>query len=136
MRSEESMIEIDELLKLLNDGVQARAFEQIEAIKILVIMHDANELMYSNGCKTSLLLSSSSLFFLSGNLEILRLILSFMFLKQQSSKSDPPTHVQRLAKQSTFVLPCPPSRSHLPLLHSFFSSFFCFVFQALMCFFF
>jgi hypothetical protein len=45
------MIEIDELLKLVNEGVQVRLFDEIEAIKILEIMNEANELMYSSGCK-------------------------------------------------------------------------------------
>ncbi|PLW18349.1 hypothetical protein PCANC_14195 [Puccinia coronata f. sp. avenae] len=49
MRSEDSMIEIDELLKLVNEGVQVRLFDEIEAIKILEIMNEANELMYSSG---------------------------------------------------------------------------------------
>ncbi|PLW53256.1 hypothetical protein PCANC_07484 [Puccinia coronata f. sp. avenae] len=49
MRSEDSMIEIDELLKLVNEGVQVRLFDEIEVIKILEIMNEANELMYSSG---------------------------------------------------------------------------------------
>ncbi|KAA1106205.1 MCM DNA helicase complex subunit [Puccinia graminis f. sp. tritici] len=49
MRSDDSMIEIDELLKQVNDGIPSRIFDQTEAIKILMIMHDANELMYSTG---------------------------------------------------------------------------------------
>ncbi|OAV90322.1 hypothetical protein PTTG_07343 [Puccinia triticina 1-1 BBBD Race 1] len=49
MRSEDAMIEIDELLALVNEGMDRRIFDQIEAIKILTIMHDANELMYSSG---------------------------------------------------------------------------------------
>ena len=49
MRSDDAKIEIDELLALVNEGTDRLIFDQIEATKILTIMHDANELMYSSG---------------------------------------------------------------------------------------
>ncbi|KAH9473750.1 hypothetical protein Pst134EA_000822 [Puccinia striiformis f. sp. tritici] len=52
MRSEDSMIEINELLKMVNESSSSTSmsiFDETEAIKILMIMHDANELMYSSG---------------------------------------------------------------------------------------
>lgn len=49
MRMDNMMIDLNELLKLVNDGLPTRSFNDDEATQILETMNEANELMFSSG---------------------------------------------------------------------------------------